>query len=88
MSEQDPIVQRVHASAERGRAVTTTLPHMVDPALARSIRNAADKVSHWTAERDRLVSEAIHAGGTLREVAVLAGLTHTGVAKIERRTRG
>lgn len=61
---------------------------MVDPTLARQLRTAADKVAHWTAERDRLVSEAIHGGGTLREVAVLAGLTHTGVAKIERRSRG
>lgn len=52
---------------------------MLDPDLARQLRTAGRKVTEWTAERDRLVKEAVDAGGSLREVGAATGLTHTAV---------
>lgn len=58
----------------------TTLPTMaLDPQLARTLRTAGQKVAEWTAERDRLVKEAVAAGGSLREVGAAAGVSHTAV---------
>lgn len=68
--------------------MTTTVSGVpVDPALARKLSRAADKVRESTAARDRLIAEAVAAGGSLREVAELAGLSHTAIAKIASRTR-
>lgn len=67
----------------------TTVPGVpVNPALARKLSRIADKVRDSTAERDRLISEAIHAGGSLREVAELVELSHTAISKIVRRHDG
>jgi hypothetical protein len=46
---------------------------------ARSIKTAARKAREWTEERDRLITEAVEEGGTLREVAAAAELSHTAV---------
>lgn len=42
----------------------------------------------WVAERDAVVVEALEAGGSLREVADLVGLTGPGVMKIRDRLKG
>lgn len=51
----------------------------LDQDLARKLRTAGQKVAEWTAERDRLVKEAVAAGGSYREVGAAAGLSHTAV---------
>lgn len=67
---------------------TTVLAVSVDPALAKKLSRTAKRVRDSTAERDRLISEAIHAGGSLREVAELVELSHTAISKIVRRHDG
>lgn len=58
----------------------TTLPPMaLDPDLIRQLRTAGRKVAEWTAERDRLVKEAVAAGGSYRAVGEAAGISHTAV---------
>ena len=58
----------------------TTLPVVtLDADLARRLRTAGQKVAEWTAERDRLIREAVTAGGALREVGEAVGLSHTAV---------
>lgn len=57
----------------------TTLPGVLTPELTRALRTAGQKVEHWTTERDRLIREAVAAGGSLREVGEAAGLSHTAV---------
>lgn len=37
--------------------------------------------------RDRLILEAAEAGGSLREIAELVGITHTGVRKIIQKAK-
>ena len=69
--------------------MTTSVPAVsVDPALAKKLSRTAKRVRDITAERDRLISEAIHAGGSLREVAELVELSHTAISKIVRRHDG
>lgn len=68
------------------RSDVTTVPVVpVDPALARHLSRAGDKSREWTARRDDLIRDAVKAGGSLREVAELVGLSHTAVAKIVKR---
>ena len=57
----------------------TTLPRVLTPEIEKSLRTAGRKVAEWTAERDRLVKEAVKAGGSLREVGDAAGISHTAV---------
>jgi transposase-like protein len=62
---------------------TSTIPTVpVDPALARKLTTAAGKARDWTEERNRLVREAHAAGGGVREIARLVGLTHPAVLNI------
>jgi transposase len=53
--------------------------------LARKLARAADKVWSSSAARDELIREAVTAGGSLREVADLAGVSHQTVANIVKR---
>lgn len=63
----------------------TTLPVVaIDPDLKRQLVTAGRKVAEWTAERDRLVREAVNAGGSYREVGAAAGLSHTAVKFIAK----
>jgi hypothetical protein len=57
----------------------------VQPDLARKLAAVAAAAVKSTAERDRLIVEAYQAGGSLREIARLAGLSHPGVLRIVRR---
>lgn len=58
----------------------TTLPDVaLDPDLARKLQTAGQKAVEWTAERDRLIKEAVAAGGSYREVGRAAGISHTAV---------
>lgn len=65
----------------------TVPPVTVDRALARRLQRAAERIEASTTERDRLIVEALDAGGSLREVAALVGLTGPGVMKIRDRMR-
>lgn len=58
----------------------------MNPDTARHLRTAGEKTRQWTAERDRLIRQALAEGGTLREVGALAGLTHTAVKLIGQRS--
>lgn len=51
----------------------------LDPDLARKLQTAGQKSAEWIAERDRLIREAREAGGSLREIADLVGVSHTAV---------
>lgn len=64
--------------------LTDTLPDMaVDPELADRIVAVSQRIREAPVEeRDRLIREAYAAGGGLREIARLAGLTHRAVRKI------
>ena len=57
----------------------TTLPLMLQPDTEKALRTAGRKVAEWTAERDRLVKQAVKEGGSLREVGTCAGISHTAV---------
>jgi DNA-directed RNA polymerase specialized sigma subunit len=54
----------------------------VNSELAKKLKRAAAMQDKWLQERDELIIEARQAGGTLREIAALAGITHVGVHKI------
>lgn len=63
--------------------MTTTVPSVpVDPALAKRLSTAADKARSWTDERNRLIREAHAAGGGVREIGRLVGLTHPAVMNV------
>lgn len=70
-----------------GETMTTVHEMPVDPAHARKLASAAAKAREWTETRDRLIVEAVAAGGSLREVAETVGLSHTAVAKIVRKAQ-
>lgn len=57
----------------------------VDPDMARKIKRAASKFDAARGERDRLIVAAVDAGGGVREVARLAGVTHPTVLAIVRK---
>lgn len=57
----------------------------MDPALARELANASKKANGWRARRDDLIAQAHQEGGSLREIAVLAGLSNPGVLRIIRK---
>lgn len=64
----------------------TTVPVVaVDPAMARRLRSANRRVHDALSERDRLIVEASAAGGSLREIGELVGMTGPGVMKVLRR---
>jgi len=46
---------------------------------ARALKTAGRKVAEWTEERNRLIRQAVGEGGSLREVATDAGLSHQAV---------
>lgn len=63
----------------------TTLPHVtIDPDLLKKLRAAGQNVERWTTERDRLITEAVEAGGSYREVGAAVGLSHTAVKFIAK----
>jgi hypothetical protein len=53
-------------------------------ATARKLKEARDMIATWTDERDRYIRKAMDEGGSAREVAELAGISHTWVLKIWR----
>ena len=66
------------------RSVTVSLvPLPTD--LAAKLRRASRRQRDALAERDRLILEAHRAGGTLREIAALVGLSHPSVLNIIQR---
>ncbi len=66
-----------------GVRVTATVPPVpVDPALSKRLARASQKAKDYTVERNRLIVEAHAAGGGVREIARLVGLTHPAVLRI------
>ena len=52
--------------------------------LAKRLQRAAKNQTKWRDERDDLIRAAYEAGGGVREIARLAGLSHPGVMRILR----
>jgi hypothetical protein len=52
---------------------------MLQPDTEKALKTAGRKVAEWTAERDRLIKQAVREGGSLREVGAAAGISHTAV---------
>jgi len=84
-----------HGPLRRRRRSPHSGPVTVDPALAVKLRTVTERIGVMQArveleraDRDRLVVEALDAGGSLREVAALAGLSGPGVMKIRDRVKG
>ena len=57
----------------------------VTPDTRRALRRAERRVRDANEHREQVIREAVVAGGSLREVAVLAGVSHQTVANIVRR---
>lgn len=57
---------------------------MLDNETAKALRKAGRLVARSTEERDRLVKEAVEAGGSYREVGEAVGLSHTAVKFIAK----
>jgi lambda repressor-like predicted transcriptional regulator len=53
-----------------------------------ALSSAAKKAAEWTTKRDALIRQAHADGLSLRDIAVQAGMTHSGVAKVLKRARG
>lgn len=56
----------------------------VNKSVARNLKAAVTKIEWALAERDRLIRKAMDDGASAREVAELAGISHTWVLKIWR----
>jgi transposase len=61
---------------------------MVPPDIAEALHAAAGERERSDVQWRRLVVEAVEAGGSLREVAELAGVSNPAVLKIVRRAKG
>lgn len=61
--------------------LTTTVLAM-DPAIARRLQAIAVTSARLEQERDELVIKAHQEGASLREIAAVAGMTHTGIKKL------
>ncbi len=57
----------------------------LDPATSRALRRAERRVREANEQRDELIREAVSLGGSLREVAELAGVSHQTVSNVVRR---
>jgi hypothetical protein len=62
-----------------------TVLAMLDAAVAKQLRQAADKIEEGHQERDRLIVEASKAGASSREIAAHAGISHVAVQNIIRK---
>ena len=54
--------------------------------LLANVGRAAEEAAEWTVQRDEWIVAAVRAGSSQREVARAAGLSHTAVQAIVRRT--
>ncbi len=50
------------------------------------LAHATEQIGKWTRRRNELIRLRRAAGGSLRDIAADAGLTHSGVAKILKET--
>ena len=57
----------------------------LDPDTRRTLARAARMQRQWREKRDRLICEAVEAGGSYREIAEAVQLSHTAVRKIAGR---
>lgn len=56
----------------------------VPPELAKRLERAAKNAGKWKHERDQLIIDAYEAGGGVREIGRLVGLSHPGILRIIR----
>lgn len=56
----------------------------VKPSTAEHLKISASEIREWTERRDGWIRKAMDEGGSAREVAELAGISHTWVLKIWR----
>jgi site-specific recombinase XerC len=66
--------------------VSTVPAVTVSPEMAERLREFHRDT--WIAQRDAVIVEALEAGGSLREVGELVGLSHTQVRTIADRMKG
>ena len=62
--------------------MSTVSPMAVPPDLAKKLQQSVSQLERSKARRNQLIAEAVAAGGSLREVGGLAGLSHTQVRHI------
>lgn len=65
--------------------LTTTTFAPVDPAKQRRLMVIVKRMDDLTEERDKLIREMRDEGGSLREIALYAGMTHMGIKKLLER---
>lgn len=65
-------------------APETTLPHVLTPETARTLRRVGGHARDAVAKRDDAIRSAVAAGASYREVGEAVGLSHTAVAFIVR----
>lgn len=66
--------------------VTTTVPSVpIDQDLAKQLARSRDQIDKAQHARDELILLAFAQGASLREIADVAGITHTGVKKLVER---
>lgn len=64
----------------------TTVPAVLTPELAAQLEQAGKQTRKWVTKRDALIVEATASGASLREIAAVVGLTHTGVRRVLQRS--
>ena len=57
----------------------------VDPDTRRALKRAERRVREANDNRNEIIRKAVEEGGSLREVAELAGVSHTTVMNVSRR---
>ena len=65
----------------------STVPAVLTPETQKALRRAGQKATSATQERDRLIREALAAGGSLREIGDAVGLSHQAVKLIGQRSQ-
>lgn len=61
---------------------TATTVTTMDPAIAKRLVAIAVRSVQLDQERDELIIKAHQEGASLREIAAVAGMTHTGIKKL------
>ena len=75
-------------AVELQAAPTPTLAGVpLDKDIARQLERATAKVESAAHDRDRLILLAYASGASLRDIAVVVGLTHVGVKKLIERVQ-
>jgi DNA-binding NarL/FixJ family response regulator len=79
-------VQHIGEGRRAWRRARDTRPAL-PPTLRSELQSASEKRQQWNAEHERLILEALDAGGSLREIAEVAQVSHQTVKNIRDRHR-